>query len=187
MLLPNPQSPSQNPRHLRPKILAADRRRRLLAEQAASTTASMSPSQPANIVVFSPYLPATPCRFVIVEPAVPLPSLGATVLRHPLWSQHPPSSSRGANALPPNISSMAISSLPVTAACRLLHTSPIGTAILYHSVFYYSDYLCFALYIVTDVYQQGSKLPQVFQVLLSEEKNTFIRGSTIYKAQMKHG
>ncbi|BAH93906.1 Os07g0450225 [Oryza sativa Japonica Group] len=125
----------------------------------------MLTSQPASVVAFSPYLPSTLCHFVIVEPAVPLPSLGATVLRHlPVeptatvvfsWSQW--------SALPPTISSTAISSLLVAAACRLLHTSPI----------------------VTNVYQQGSKLPQVFQVILSEEKNTFIRGNTICNYEHK--
>nr|XP_015645353.1 uncharacterized protein LOC9267728 isoform X2 [Oryza sativa Japonica Group] len=122
------QIPNPHPKILAtsaPKILAA-------AEQAASATATMLTSQPASVVAFSPYLPSTLCHFVIVEPAVPLPSLGATVLRHlPVeptatvvfsWSQW--------SALPPTISSTAISSLLVAAACRLLHTSPIGILLL---------------------------------------------------------
>uniref|UniRef100_A0A0D9ZJ35 Uncharacterized protein n=1 Tax=Oryza glumipatula TaxID=40148 RepID=A0A0D9ZJ35_9ORYZ len=142
MLLSNPQSPSQNPHHLRPKNPRC-RPAPPSSRGASSERYNRRVAEPASIVAFSPYLPVTRCRFIIVEPAVPLPSLGATVLRHlPVeptavvvfsWSQW--------SALPPTISSMAISSLLVAAAHRLLHTSPI----------------------VTDVYDQGSKLPQVFQ------------------------
>uniref|UniRef100_A0A0D3F2J5 Uncharacterized protein n=1 Tax=Oryza barthii TaxID=65489 RepID=A0A0D3F2J5_9ORYZ len=65
-----------------PKIFAAGRHRSLPTEQASSATAALSLSQPATVVASSPYLSATQCRFVVVEPAVPLPSVGATVLCH---------------------------------------------------------------------------------------------------------
>uniref|UniRef100_A0A0E0PRL4 Uncharacterized protein n=1 Tax=Oryza rufipogon TaxID=4529 RepID=A0A0E0PRL4_ORYRU len=159
MLLPNPQSPSQNPRHLRPK----NPRRRPAppsSRGASSEHYSLHVAEPASqhcrllaLLAGDPVSLrhrrascAAPFPWSHCSAPPPVEPTSAVVFSWSQWS-----------ALPPNISSMAISSLPVTAACRLLHTSPI----------------------VTDVYQQGSKLPQVFQVLLSEEKNTFIRGSTI--------
>uniref|UniRef100_A0A0E0P7H5 Uncharacterized protein n=1 Tax=Oryza rufipogon TaxID=4529 RepID=A0A0E0P7H5_ORYRU len=81
MLLSNPQSPSQNPHHLRPKNPRC-RPAPPSSRRASSERYNRRVAEPASIVAFLPYLPATRCRFVIVEPAVPLPSLGATILRH---------------------------------------------------------------------------------------------------------
>ncbi|KAF2932246.1 hypothetical protein DAI22_05g273400 [Oryza sativa Japonica Group] len=127
MLLPNPQSPSQNPRHLRPK----NPRRRPAppsSRGASSEHYSLHVAEPASqhcrllaLLAGDPVSLrhrrascAAPFPWSHCSAPPPVEPTSAVVFSWSQWS-----------ALPPNISSMAISSLPVTAACRLLHTSPI--------------------------------------------------------------
>uniref|UniRef100_A0A0D9Y4R4 Uncharacterized protein n=1 Tax=Oryza glumipatula TaxID=40148 RepID=A0A0D9Y4R4_9ORYZ len=85
-------------------------------------------------IALSPYLPVTQRRFVVVELAAPQPSPRAIVLHH-LPADTVPAAAVVFSWIhrptqPPTISSTAISSLLMAAARRLLHTSPVGTAML---------------------------------------------------------
>ncbi|EEE67098.1 hypothetical protein OsJ_24097 [Oryza sativa Japonica Group] len=75
MLLPNPQSPSQNPRHLRPK----NSRCSGASSERYSHHVDKPASQRCRLLTLLCVEPGAICHR---QPRGPVPSLGATVLRH---------------------------------------------------------------------------------------------------------